>query len=111
MPLAGVGSKPVTIRSSSTAASAPSARSAASANSAASASSEHSEAARRGTSTGQSVGKVSLPLIIVIAVVVIAAIVAILVGTGVVSLGASADSLDWTGADVSALLRKATVTL
>lgn len=109
MPLAGVGSKPVTIRSSSTAASAPSARSAASANSASSASRDHRAAARRGTSTGQSVGRVSLPLLIVIAVVAIAIIVAILVATGTVSLGASTHSLEWTGADVSALLRKATV--
>ncbi|ATH95891.1 serine/threonine-protein kinase [Dermabacter jinjuensis] len=111
MPLAGVGSKPVTIRSSSTAASAPSARSAASANSASSASRDHRAAARRGTSTGQSVGRVSLPLLIVIAVVAIAIIVAILVATGTVSLGASTHSLEWTGADVSALLRKATVAL
>ena len=109
MQLAGVGSKPVTIRSSSTAASAPSARSAASANSASSASRDHRAAARRGTSTGQSVGRVSLPLLIVIAVVAIAIIVAILVATGTVSLGASTHSLEWTGADVSALLRKATV--
>ena len=111
MPLAGVGSTPVTIRSSSTAASAPSARSAASANSASSASRDHRAAARRGTSTGQSVGRVSLPLLIVLAVVAIAIIVAILVATGTVSLGASTHSLEWTGADVSALLRKATVAL
>lgn len=114
MPLAGVASKPVTIRSSLSAqsASAPSAQSAARSSASVPSASRpdpHSPAARRGTSTGKSVGRVSLPLVIVLLVVALAIIVAILVGTGVMSLGSAAPSIVWTDALASAGLTKGTV--
>ncbi|MDO5645816.1 MAG: serine/threonine-protein kinase [Dermabacter sp.] len=114
MPLAGVASKPVTIRSSLSAqsASAPSAQSAARSSASAPSASRpdpHSPAARRGTSTGKSVGRVSLPLVIVLLVVALAIVVGILVGTGVLSLGSASPSIVWTDALASAGLTKGTV--
>ncbi len=99
MPLAGVASRPVTIRSSA------SAQSAASAHSATSATRAEAPGARtRGTSTAQRVGAVSMPVMIVLAVIVIAIIVAVLVATGVVNLGAAQPSVESVNALAEAAL-------
>lgn len=113
MPLAGVGSRPVTIRSSASAHSAgssSSAGSAASAPSAASASRAEAPGARtRGTSTGQRVGKISLPVAIVIAVVIIAIIVALIFGPSAVNLGEGQFSVSSVNALAEASVMKGMV--
>lgn len=89
MPLLG-SSRPVSVRSGTSGTSAATANSALSANPAA----REGDGRRtvRGTVTGQRVGGVSLPMVIIIGVLVLGIIAAILVSQGVISLGALSGS-------------------
>ena len=104
MPLAGVAARPVTIRSSNSAHSATSAHSASSAPT-----DSASRGGTLGTSTGQRVGRMSLPVVIILIVAVVGILAAVILGSGILHQSAPASHVEWIDAALTAVGTNGTV--